>query len=332
MVTCHNVTMATLAQQLRFMANAYIDHNVVDKTGLEGTWDFTVRWTALGLLPQAGADGVTIFDAVDKLGLKLEPQQVPSPVIVVDHVNRKPTDNLPNVAQLLPPADNPTEFEVADIKPSAPGSNPGGFRIQPGGRLDVRGMTVKFLITFAWDTVDEMVVGLPKSLESDRFDIIAKTSVSGPPGAGPIDLDSLRMMLRALLEDRFKLATHNEVQTVNVYSLGAPKQAAKLMKADESSRIWFAFAPGAGAAATNPTLTQSWAFQNMTATRRKIALHGGRLHQSPCNRFDRTRWRLGLCPELDRPRYVRQCQTKSRPGSAGRRGHGDRPERQPFRL
>jgi uncharacterized protein (TIGR03435 family) len=239
-VTCHNVSMATFAEQVRRMASAYINHTVVDQTGLEGTWDFTVRWTGRGQLADAGADGVTIFDAVEKLGLKLEPQNIPSPVIVLDHVNRKPVDNPPDVARLLPPADTPTEFEVADIKPSAPGSNPGQFRLQPGGRLDVRNMTAKFLITFAWDIAGDMAVGLPKSLESDRFDIIAKTSDSGVPGLGlSVESDTFRLMLRALLQDRFKLTTHTEVQTVSVYALVAPKKAAKLKKADESSRIRF---------------------------------------------------------------------------------------------
>jgi uncharacterized protein (TIGR03435 family) len=149
-VSCNNVTMAAFAEQLRRMASAYIDHSIVDLTGLKGSWDFTLKWTARAALGFAGAEGITIFDAVDKqLGLRLEPQKVQTPVLVVDLVNRKPTDNLPDVAQSLPAVAVPTEFEVADIKPSNPDSKEQGLRIQPGGRVAVQGMTLKFLITLA---------------------------------------------------------------------------------------------------------------------------------------------------------------------------------------
>ena len=65
---------------------------------------------------RAGADGISIFDAVDKqLGLKLEAQKLAVPVIVVDGVNETPTPNPPGVTTSLPP---PAEFEV----PSKPGT------------------------------------------------------------------------------------------------------------------------------------------------------------------------------------------------------------------
>ncbi len=55
-----------------------------------------------------------------QLGLKLELLQVPIPVILVDSVNRKPTENTPDVAEVLPRPKAPTDFEVASIKPTAP--------------------------------------------------------------------------------------------------------------------------------------------------------------------------------------------------------------------
>jgi uncharacterized protein (TIGR03435 family) len=55
------------------------------------------------LLPKAGPDGISIFDAVDKqLGLKLERQTAPRPVLIVDSVNQKPTPNLPGLEKILP--------------------------------------------------------------------------------------------------------------------------------------------------------------------------------------------------------------------------------------
>lgn len=136
-VSCHNRTMAQLGDDLRNMANAYVTSPVVDQTGLKGTWDFELKWTSRQLLTAAGADAITIFDAVDKqLGLKLEPQKVAVPVIVVDSVNQKPTDNPPGVTTSLPPPP-PAEFEVADIKPSMPGETNQMAKLEHG-RLDVR--------------------------------------------------------------------------------------------------------------------------------------------------------------------------------------------------
>jgi uncharacterized protein (TIGR03435 family) len=61
---------------LRYPASPYLGvGRVVGKTGLEGGWDFNIKWTRRALLQTAGSDGITIFDAVDKqLGLKLESQ------------------------------------------------------------------------------------------------------------------------------------------------------------------------------------------------------------------------------------------------------------------
>jgi uncharacterized protein (TIGR03435 family) len=109
MISCKNTSMADLAESLQQMANAYIDHPVVDGTGLEGGWDFLMGWTPKQLMqtqqapnpnqpPGAAADvtdpgGISAFDAVEKeLGLKLVKQTRSIPVIVVDHVDEKPIE------------------------------------------------------------------------------------------------------------------------------------------------------------------------------------------------------------------------------------------------
>jgi uncharacterized protein (TIGR03435 family) len=95
--------MAELAENLQQMANAYIDHPVVDATGLDGGWNFLIGWTPRGMLqatqaPGANGEasdpsGISVFDAVEKeLGLKLVKQKRSIPVIVVDHVSEKPIE------------------------------------------------------------------------------------------------------------------------------------------------------------------------------------------------------------------------------------------------
>jgi uncharacterized protein (TIGR03435 family) len=107
--TCQNITMAQFAEQLRNMAAGSLDWPVTDGTGLDGGWDFTlvfVRSTAVFGARQAGPSlgdvpvasdptaGYTIFEALEKeLGLKLELQKRPMPVIVIDHLEEKPTAN-----------------------------------------------------------------------------------------------------------------------------------------------------------------------------------------------------------------------------------------------
>jgi uncharacterized protein (TIGR03435 family) len=96
--------MTELAQNLERQAFAYIDHPIVDATGLEGGWNFLIGWTpkqALQSVPNPNqpsdaprdADGMTVFEAVDKeLGLKLVKEKRTVPVIVVDHVAEKPVE------------------------------------------------------------------------------------------------------------------------------------------------------------------------------------------------------------------------------------------------
>jgi hypothetical protein len=52
-LACKNTNMAELAETLERMAGAYIDHPVVDATGLEGGFDFTMGWTGKALLQPA---------------------------------------------------------------------------------------------------------------------------------------------------------------------------------------------------------------------------------------------------------------------------------------
>lgn len=237
---CHNVTMAEFAHILQTYPGyaplrSYVGANpVADMTGLKGSWDLHIKWTGRGMLNDVGSDAITLFDALDKqAGLKLELGKAPVPVIVIDSVNEKPTADLPGVTEKLPAL--PVEFEVADIrlsdqdKVTAP-------RFLPGGRLEVRGVTMIGLIQHAWglDNYEGMIAGAPKWMDTERFDVVAKATPPGGPGGKLADDDSLQLMLRALLKDRFRLATHTEQQPVSVYALVAASP--KLKKADPSNR------------------------------------------------------------------------------------------------
>jgi uncharacterized protein (TIGR03435 family) len=268
--SCHHTTMEEFAKNLRNWARNDLTDPVVDATGLKGSWDFDIKWTPLPLMQKAGADGITIFDAVDKeLGLKLERQTAPRPVLIVDSVDQKPTANPPGLEKSLP-SPPPPQFDVAVIKPSKPDA-PFRGRIK-GGQVDVTGAPLKFLITFAWDLNpidEEMLAGAPKWLDSDHFDILAKVVSDAPSNPGQkaprIDIEDLRQMMQALLKERFKLQAHLEDHPISAYTLIAVKP--KLTKADPLSRTRCKEGPGPDGKdprTANPVLNRLVSCQNMT--------------------------------------------------------------------
>ena len=87
------IEMSTLAYEL---ADSLGDV-VVDETGLTGVYDFQLRWASDDMSSPAGTDAnpaPSLFTALqDTLGLTLQRQEVPVDVIVVDQVDRVPTEN-----------------------------------------------------------------------------------------------------------------------------------------------------------------------------------------------------------------------------------------------
>ncbi len=247
---CLNMTLAAFAKALPGIreASGYLfNYPVADRTGLTGAWDFTLQWSPRLSMRANPAipEPVTLFDAFEKqLGLKLSLTKISTPVVVVE-----------SASQIGPtPADKPLaplEFEVADIKPDRPNTQEqcSNIAIQPGGRVRIN-MTLKGLISEAWGAMDPAkIVGAPKSINDTCFVILAKAPVdegaingwNGPVWNG-VDIHSMRMMLRALLINRFKLAAHTEDRLISGYALVAAKP--KLRKANPANRAGCREGPG----------------------------------------------------------------------------------------
>lgn len=99
----HSFSMPYLAATL----SNRVGRLVLDKTGLQDDYDFTLKWTPEERTPQAfapaqmaqnalarpEANGPSIFTALqEQLGLKLESQKGPVEILVIDHVE-KPSAN-----------------------------------------------------------------------------------------------------------------------------------------------------------------------------------------------------------------------------------------------
>jgi uncharacterized protein (TIGR03435 family) len=83
-------TLEPLVEQL----SRRLGRTVVDKTGLTGNYNFTLKWTPGS---QQGTDnaysGPSIFTAIqEQLGLKLEAQTAPLGILVIDQAERLSKD------------------------------------------------------------------------------------------------------------------------------------------------------------------------------------------------------------------------------------------------
>jgi uncharacterized protein (TIGR03435 family) len=113
-------------------------------------------------------------------------------------------------------------FDVATIKPTNPEF--GGMLIQfPAGTLSLRGFTLKDIISFAYDVDVRQVIGVPKPLDSDKYDIVGKAEKPLSPASSDV-----KPMVQSLLAERFQLMIHRETRDVPVYMLTVRKGGHKM--------------------------------------------------------------------------------------------------------
>jgi uncharacterized protein (TIGR03435 family) len=121
------------------------------------------------------------------------------------------------------------EFEVASIKPADPAA-PGRFiRMQSANRFIAKNHTLKTLIAAAYNLNPRAISGAPALIDSDHYDILAKT-----PGEIRPNLEEQMAMLRKLLADRFKLTFHREPKELSIYALTVAKNGPRLKESTVS--------------------------------------------------------------------------------------------------
>ncbi len=127
-------------------------------------------------------------------------------------------------AQAAAPATK-LEFDVASVKANKSGSSqvgsniplgPGSVFPANGGHLVIQNIPLFGLIAFAYkitgDQEQALRLELPPWVQSERFDVEARSSASPTK-------DDMRMMMRALLADRFRAVIRTEERQLSIYNL-----------------------------------------------------------------------------------------------------------------
>jgi uncharacterized protein (TIGR03435 family) len=131
----------------------------------------------------------------------------------------------------------PLAFEVSTVKPNKSGSSSSESSFQ-NGRFLASNVSLKSLLQYdAYRIPESRILGGPKWLSSERFDIEAKTDSAVAERLQTLNREQRRIqtqaMFQQLLAERFKLATHWETREQPVYAMVAASKGPHLDLAKE---------------------------------------------------------------------------------------------------
>lgn len=101
-------------------------------------------------------------------------------------------------------------FEVASVKPNVGADRSIPFRPPPPDGITLTNNPLESIIRYAYSVQPFRLEGVPSWTQDERFDIAAKA-------AGPITDEQRRLMMRALLVERFRLKAHFETREKTIY-------------------------------------------------------------------------------------------------------------------
>jgi uncharacterized protein (TIGR03435 family) len=110
-MTCTNINMAELAEELHRRATGYFYFPVTDGSRLKGEWDLTIAWSSANFFENPGSGevaasgdeatvpapsgAVSLYEALRKqLGLKAVREKRAEPLLVIDRINEQPNREL----------------------------------------------------------------------------------------------------------------------------------------------------------------------------------------------------------------------------------------------
>lgn len=139
------------------------------------------------------------------------------------------------------------QFDIISIKASNPADTTVLLDPNPND-LVLRGVSLEFVIQYAYALHPYQIQNLPKWAESEHFDIRAKMDIadaeSAAPKAGSREVETeqqvLEHRLQALLLSRFNLKVHQAYAEKPVYFLTVAGRRPKLMPSSKSTGSTFA--------------------------------------------------------------------------------------------
>lgn len=108
---------------------------------------------------------------------------------------------------------NQPRFDVVSVKPSAERRS-GQIQPQRGGYWSVQAMPLTTLIGYAFQMSFDRIEGFPNGMRSKLYDIEARMPRTTTDA-------QLRLMLQAMLSDRFQMRWHTEMRPTDVWILSA---------------------------------------------------------------------------------------------------------------
>jgi uncharacterized protein (TIGR03435 family) len=120
-------------------------------------------------------------------------------------------------------------FEVATVKIHPLGDNGMGSPDFKNGTFTARNVPMRSLLRAAYGLSDLQIIG-PDWLNSDRYDVVAKSPEDVPEG-------DLMPMLQTLLKERFRLAVHREMKEMPVFDMVVAKGGLKIWLFDPAHPV-----------------------------------------------------------------------------------------------
>jgi uncharacterized protein (TIGR03435 family) len=138
--------------------------------------------------------------------------------------------------------------ETVTIKPAVTFNGP---LVQIGDRsFSVQGFTLGEIIAFAYGTHSGQVLGIPKTLESERCDVTVQGGKPLTPGLAGIN--EARLVMQRVLADRFRLKFHKDAREIPTYVLSVVNGSHKMPVATSGNNLVFG---GPNILARNTTMT-----------------------------------------------------------------------------
>ena len=133
-------------------------------------------------------------------------------------------------------------YEVVSIRPSAPNDRNTGWETLPNG-FDFRNAQVFWLVYQAYGIqMDSQISGLPAWVKTDRYYVSTRADADTVAAWQKLSHQEMwnqqRLMLQAMLADRFQLKIRHEVKVPSVYDLVIAKGGLKMKEAAPDEKAY----------------------------------------------------------------------------------------------